>query len=628
MRELWELREIVWRNRWRYAAGLLSVLLVDLLQLAIPKVLERVTDALKSGQAGPRFLLWHIGLLLVLATGIFVFRYFWRWFVFGVARTIEYELRNRLMAHYLHLDAAWHQQRKVGDLMAHATNDIPLVRFAFGGGMVMAVDAAILISLTVFMMAFTIDAKLTAVALLPMPLLAAVALFFGRAVHRRTREAQEAFSHLTDEVQEALSGLRVLKAFALEAQMQRRFAAVAESARNRNLAVARVQALFQPLVQLLFGLSLLLTLAYGGALVIRGVITLGEFVAFTAYLGLLTWPMLAIGWMINVFQRGAAAMARLNAIFAERPTVRDDARAVTKAAEGGKTDPGKENAVVAAREAGAVQGAAFPRLRGEIVIRHLTFTYPQAEEPALRDVSLTIPAGARVGIVGRTGSGKTTLVNLLARLYDVPEGTIWIDGREIHTIPLAVLRRNIAVVPQDHFLFSDTIRGNVVYGVDAWTEDAVQAAVQAAQLQRDLAAFPEGLETVVGERGVALSGGQKQRVAIARALLKDAPILILDDALSAVDAETETALLESLRPLMHGRTTIIVAHRLSAVRDCDKIVVLDEGRVVEEGTHEELLARGGLYRQLYETQQLEAQVDAESADVPDEVSVGQKEVSR
>ncbi|MFO7248985.1 MAG: ABC transporter ATP-binding protein, partial [Bacillota bacterium] len=612
MRELWELREIVWRNRWRYAAGLLSVLLVDLLQLAVPKVLEHLTDALRTGQATPRLLMEYIGVLLALAAGIFLFRYLWRWLVFGVARTIEYELRNRLMAHYLRLDAAWHQQRKVGDLMAHATNDIPLVRFAFGGGMVMAVDAAILISLTVFMMAFTIDARLTAVALLPMPLMAVLALFFGRSVHRRTREAQEAFSRLTDEVQEALSGLRVLKAFALEAHMQRRFATVAETARARNMAVARLQALFQPLVQLLFGLSLLLTLAYGGTLVIRGTITLGEFVAFTAYLGLLTWPMLAIGWMINIFQRGAAAMARLNAIFAEQPTVRD-VRPVTEPIE-----------VAAAR----APEPARDRLRGEIVIRHLTFAYPQAEEPALRDVSLTIPAGARVGLVGRTGSGKTTLVQLLARLYEVPEGAIWIDGREIHTIPLAVLRRDIAVVPQDHFLFSDTIRANVVYGVDAWTEEAVQAAVQAAQLQRDLAAFPDGLETVVGERGVALSGGQKQRVAIARALLKDAPILILDDALSAVDAETETALLESLRPLMQGRTTIIVAHRLSAVRDCDKIVVLDGGRVVEEGTHEELLARGGLYRQLYETQRLEAWVDAEAAEALSDASAGRREVAR
>lgn len=573
------IREFLLKYKWRYIIGLLSLLVVNTMQLLQPQVIRRFVDALPTGQL-TRDQIWIFSLIIVgLAVVVAVGRYFWRIYVMGTSRLLEYTLRNKLYAHLQTLSPRYFIETKTGDLMAHATNDINAVRMAMGPGVVMLTDAVFMTVTILIIMLRTTDIRLTALALLPLPFLALTARYFGRLIHRRFRKVQEAFSDLTDVVTENLAGIRVIKAFAREDAAIARFERINQYNVDMNMHLVRIWGLFHPLIQFLSALSVLVVVGYGGTLVILGSISLGDFIAFNMYLGMLTWPMMAVGWVINNLQRGQASVARLKVIFDQRPEIVDEPDAVE-----------------------------LRPMEGRIEIKNLTFTYPGSDRPVLQDVNVTVEPGQTLAIVGRTGSGKTTLANLLLRVFDPPMGTIFIDGHDIRRITLESLRTQIGYAPQDNFLFSTTIAENIGFGGN-FTREEIEEAAKKAQLHNDVMGFPHGYETMVGERGVTLSGGQKQRTGIARALVKNPRIMIFDDSLSAVDTQTEDAILRELKRMMKGRTTILIAHRISTVKDADHIIVLDDGRIVEQGTHEELVALGGLYADTYERQLLEEELE-------------------
>lgn len=556
--------------------------MVNSAQLVIPKMIGNLTDVIAGGDfsRGDIFsFLWRfVGLSVVVAAG----RYGWRINIMGTARKMEYTLRNMLFNHLQGLSTEFFNHNKTGDLMAHATNDIHSVRMALGPGIVSAVDALFLTTVIVLMMARTISLQLTLVALIPLPLMIAVGIGFRGIIHTRFRRVQEAFSRLTERTQENFSGIRVVKGFAREKSEIERFRAVNELNVKRNMDLVRVQALFHPLVGYLAGLSFIILLGYGGMLVINGAVTIGDFVAFNSYLGMLTWPVMAIGWVMNLIQRGTASMERLNDIFRQQSEI---------------TDP---------------DASALPSLQGKIELNNLTFAYPTSTAPVLKDITVEIEPGEVVGILGRTGSGKTTLLNLLLRLYDAEPGMIKLDGVDIDQISLEVLRENIGYVPQDSFLFSTTIRENIDFAATGSSLERVMEYAKVAKVYDNIMEFPDQFDTVVGERGVTLSGGQKQRIAIARALIKEPQILILDDSLSAVDTETEEAILQNLKRIFPGKTVIIVAHRISTLKNANQILVMEEGEITQRGTHEELVEQEGLYKELYQKQLLEEQIESVS----------------
>jgi len=566
-------------NRWRVLVGLIALLIVDVLQLFIPRVVKYVIDDLTLGIASPSRLLLYGLEVLILALGIGGFRYIWRYFLLGTSRRIEKALRDRLFTHLQTLSSSYFSNTKVGDLMAHATNDIDAVRMSLSLGIVFLVDTVILGVLTIFFMIY-IHPKLTLFAILPMPLITLITLLFSRTIHHRFEILQKAFASLTERVREAIAGIRVIKAYVLEEREREKLSTLSRDYIQKNLNVTRVWGMFFPIIIFFSNLSMAIVLYLGGKLTIFQSISTGDFVAFMSYLGLLAWPMMALGWAINVIQRGGASMDRLSQIFTETPEISDSP----------KTLP-------------------LSILKGKIEMRDLTFSPRHGGNSLLRDIHLTVKQGEGIVIVGRTGCGKTIFCNLVARVLEPPEGCLFFDDIEVHEIPLEVLRRSIGYVPQETFLFSDTIRANIAFGkLDATDKEIVEAA-HLAQIYDEVMEFPEGMGTVIGEKGVTLSGGQRQRIAIARAILMNPPIFILDDALSSVDIQTEEKILEGLEKFLQGKTSILITHRIAPLRRAYRIIVLEEGRVAERGNHDTLLSQGGIYSELYWQKKLEEELE-------------------
>ena len=576
------LKDDFFRNRWRILAGLMALLIVDVLQLFIPRIVKFAVDDLTSGEASPEVLLFYGMEILLLALGIGGFRYGWRYLLMGAARSMERALRDRLFCHLQSLSPPYFSRTKIGDLMAHAINDIDAVRMAMALGMVFLTDTIILGVLTLFFMIY-IHPGLTLFAILPMPLITVITLFFSRFIHQRFEILQKAFAQLTERVRESISGIRVIKAYVQEEREREKLSRLSQGYIEKNLSVTKVWGMFFPILLLLSNLSMAMVLYFGGKLTILQTISAGDFVAFMSYLGMLAWPMMALGWAINVIQRGSASMGRLNLILNERPEISDAPGIV-------HSEP----------------------LRGRIEIRGLTYKIGNHEEPILKDIHLDIREGEKVVIVGRTGSGKTILCRSLARTLESSPGHLFYDGIEIHRIPLKTLRESIGFVPQETFLFSETIRENIAFGRSLSTEKEIREAARIAQIEDEILGFPGGLGALIGEKGINLSGGQRQRIAIARALLMNPPIFILDDALSSVDIQTEERILEGLEKFLKNRTRILITHRIAPLRRADRIVVLDGGRVVETGDHQTLLSRGGVYARLYRERELEEELEREN----------------
>lgn len=583
-RQLRILLPAIARHRRTYLLGLSCVLLSNLFGVWSPRFLQRGIDGL-THQA-PLSVVGMAALAMVAtATLGGLARYGMRDWLNGGSRLVEFDLRNRLFRHLSTLSASFYDRAPTGDLMARLTNDLLAVRMVAGPSIMYLIDTAVRSAL-IFPAMLAISPLLTAIAAVPLLGLPLTMTLLGQKIHYRSLAIQEQFGEISNFVHEHLSGVRIVRAYRQEPAEVRHFIELSDDYRNRNLALARVQGLFHPLLTLFGGLGGVAVLAVGGRFVIDGTVSVGAFVSFGVYLAMLVWPMIALGWALNLLQRGAAAMARIEALFAERTDVPDPA------------------------EPAALPPHAHAR---SVTFEHVWFRYPNAPERGwvLEDVSLHVPAGTTLAVVGATGSGKSTLVDLLVRTYDPDRGRILVDGVDIRTLPAAVLRRAVGFVPQETFLFSETLRENVLLG--APDDGRAERAAEVSQLSAAVPSLPQGWDTLIGERGVNLSGGQKQRSAIARALAQDPPLFVLDDALSAVDAQTETIILGNLRGALADRTVVMVSHRLAAVRDADQIVVLDGGRIVERGTHAELVARDGRYWELLHRQEVEAQLTGEGA---------------
>ncbi len=569
------------RYKWKYFMGIFTLFVVDFAGLYIPQFTGEITDGLKGGILSFHGVLHGVINILIVGLIMALGRFGWRYFIFGSARQIEYDLRNDMFAHLETLSMGYYNKNKTGDLMAHFTNDLNAIRMFTGPAVITTFDACIMTVMVLAKMVLYVDLKLTLLAIIPLLFILIGGIFYGRSAERRFARKQQAFSDLTDQVQESISGIRVIKAFVQEREELKAFAKANQLNKDRNMSVVKLQAFIMPLLDVIIGISSLLTLLYGGYLTIQGDITLGRFIAFNQYIGMLVWPMLAAGESITFISQGIASLKRIHGIFIQEPEVVDDKNV-----------------------------SDITELKGNISFQHLSFRYVKELPEVLKDINVKVKEGSTLAVLGRTGSGKTTLSNLLLRLYNTEPGMITIDGHDIRKIPLKTLRENIAYVPQDNFLFSDTLKNNIAFGVKEVIHEDIYQATEEACIHDNIMDFPMQYETVVGERGVTLSGGQKQRSSIARALLKNAPILILDDALSAVDTNTEEQILANLKKNRAGKTTLIIAHRISTISNADNILVLDEGEMAEYGTHEELLALGGIYAKMYEKQQLEKQLEA------------------
>ncbi len=572
------LAALVWRYKGRVLAGAVALLGVTGAGLLVPLVIRDAIDRLTRGEDG----LLLSGLTIVgLAVAVAGFRFLWRYFFIGTARRIERNLRNQLYRHFLLLPSSFYNKQKTGDLMAHATNDIEAVGRACGFGLLTIVDPLFMLPASLAIM-LTIDLRLTLLVIIPLPILTLLMLGFGRMIHRRFEAVQETFSAVMEKVRESIAGIRVIKSFVQEEGTERDFDTTNRLLINKNMSLVRIWGLFDPLIGLLSGATLAIVLWGGGRGVIRGDLSLGDFVAFGQYLMMLIWPMIALGWAVNLLQRGRASIERIDRLLEVTPEIADLPTTLS--------------------------------LNGtRIELQGLTFSYPDqnGERPALADIDLAIEPGTTLGVVGLTGAGKTTLVHLIPRLIDPPPGRVLIGGVDVRDLSLAELRKIIGFVPQDPFLFSATIRENIAFGNPSATADEVERAADLAGIHNEIAAFADGYETIIGERGISLSGGQQQRLAIARALLLGPRIIILDDPLSAVDAEREEFILKNLRSCFRGKTCVLIAHRLSAVMHSDRIIVLDKGRIVGSGSHDELLTTNDIYRRIWRLQQAEREATDE-----------------
>ncbi len=581
------------KYRWGYAFGTLSVFLNNGIWVLLPLVLRQAIDELHTGVTREKLLRAALELIgVMVAKG--VFQFLTRWVVIGISRDIEYDLRNDLFRHLEGLSYSYYQRTRTGDIMARATNDLSAVRNLLGPGIMYTANTVVLTAMALVFM-WRISPMLTLYAFAPLPVVSVVVQYFGRRIHERFERIQAMFSDISARAQENFSGARIIRAFAQEEAEIRNFETANQEYIRRSLKLVRLMGMLWPTLEFLLGAAAVLVLWLGGREVVLGRITVGQFVAFLTYMALLTWPIIALGWVINIFQRGTASMGRINQIFQQQPEIVDAAAKAPIMGQATQAGDGHRNRTAGTPIAGALE------------FRRLNFAYNGA--PVLHDINLTIPAGSSLAIVGPTGSGKSTLVSLIPRIYDAGEGMVLLDGRPLRGFPLEELRRSIGFVPQETFLFSDAVRENIAFGTSESSDHEVRLAAERANIAVDIESFPAQYATLVGERGITLSGGQKQRTAIARALIRNPRILVLDDALSSVDTYTEEKILNHLREVMRGRTTIFISHRVSTVRNADRIAVLHGGRIVETGTHEELLARNGYYTDLYNKQLLEEELE-------------------
>jgi len=568
------------KYRRGFMVGTVCVLLLNGIAVQSPQVIKFALDYLEKGGRSPQKLAFYAFLMVMIALSKGIFQFLTRWIVIGISRDIEFDLRNDLFHHLEQLSFPYYQRTRTGDIMARATNDLNAVRMLLGPAIMYSANTLVFtVGALIYM--FRISPKLTLYTFAPLPVASIVIQYFGHQIHERFEKIQAMFSDISARAQENFSAARVIRAYAQEGAEVRQFEAANTEYIARSLPLARLMGLLWPTLELTLGLAVVLVLWLGGREVLLNRITVGDFAAFLTYMIQLTWPVIALGWVINIFQRGTASLKRINEIMVEQAEI-TDSPAVT------------------------ASGAPEPELRGAIEFRGLNFGYNGSK--VLHDINLTIPEGSSLAIVGPTGSGKTTLVNLIPRVYDATPGAVLVDGHPIRDFPIDFLRRSIGFVPQETFLFSDSVRENIAFGVDKATDEAVRAAAEAANIAADIEGFPDRYATMVGERGLTLSGGQKQRTAIARAIIRNPRILILDDALSSVDTQTEDKILNHLREIMRGRTTIFISHRVSTVRNADRIAVLHGGRIVELGTHDELIARDGYYTDLYNKQLLEEEL--------------------
>src|SRR5271163_1714621 len=565
------------RYRWGFVAGVFCIFLSNGAWVLLPQVIRHAVDDLNTGVTSAKLMHFAWQMLEVAAVrGVFLF--LTRWIVIGISRDIEFDLRNDLFAHLETLSYSYYQRMRTGDIMARVTNDLNAVRMLLGPAIMYSANTLVFTAAALSFM-WRISPKLTFYAFLPLPVVSVVIQYFGRRIHERFERIQAMFSDISARAQENFSGARVIRAYVQEEAEIALFEGANQEYVSRSLKLVRLMGMLWPTLELMLGLAVVLVLWIGGGEVLAGRMEIGGFAAFNIYMLQLTFPVIALGWVVNIFQRGTASLVRLNEIMQEQPQIKDEAEASDQQDR---------------------------QVEGEIEFRGLNFAYDG--KPVLHDLNLRIPAGSSMAIVGPTGSGKTTLVNLIPRIYDAEPGMVLVDGRPIREFAMASLRKNIGFVPQETFLFSDRIRENIALGVESATDQQIHEAAEAANIAQDIEGFPEQYQTMVGERGITLSGGQKQRTAIARALIRNPRILILDDALSSVDTHTEDKILNHLREVMRGRTTIFISHRVSTVRNADRIAVLHGGHIVELGTHDELLALNGYYTNLYNKQLLEEEL--------------------
>lgn len=571
-------------HKWKYIIGFFSLLAMNLLQIVVPRITGRVVDLIKASDIDNKGLVYFALLIALISLIIYGFHYITRIQIIGSSSLYDYMIRNSMFRHLERLSMSFFSRNGVGDIMALSVNDLTVIRMALGRSLMIALNTLFVIVSSIIIMANTMDLRLTIIVFIPLPLLAVIMNRFGKVVHRRSRRVQESFAELTRKSQENISGIRIIKAFAQEEAEIENFRRINNRNFLINMRLIKVRGLFSPLITLIASFSYLLLIFYGGPMVMRGTITLGDFIAFNSYIGMLIHPIAFISMIINQIQHASASVDRIEDLFAEEPEIFDSREAIEK-----WDGPSK--------------------LAGEIEFRDVVFSYSKDTEPVLNGVSFHIKPGSTVAFLGKIGAGKTTIGELILRLYDTENpGCIFIDGYDIRDIPLQVLRRNIGYVPQDTLLFSDTIRNNIAFVPEGVSDDKVEEAAKVSNIYDSIMEFPQKFETMLGERGVNLSGGQKQRVSIARAIAGDPSILILDDCLSAVDTGTEEKILKELRKATQDRTCIMIAHRISTIKDADEIFVLDGGSIVERGNHEQLIQQDGYYRRMYEMQLLEEEI--------------------